>query len=48
MQSGTPVVAKIIESNHTFNHGERWAYIDDLLEKQGDNADKVKPKFKVE
>jgi hypothetical protein len=35
MQSGTPIVAKIIEPNHTFNHGERWAYIDDLLEKQG-------------
>lgn len=34
MQSGTPIVAKIIESNHTFNHGERWAYIDDLLERQ--------------
>lgn len=31
MQSGTPVVAKIIEPNHTFNHGERWAYIDDLI-----------------
>ena len=30
MQSGTPVVAKIIEPNHTFNHGERWAYIEDL------------------
>jgi len=36
MQSGTPIVAKIIEPNHTFNHGERWAYIDDLLEKQGE------------
>ena len=36
MQSGTPVVAKIIEPNHTFNHGERWAYIDDLLEKQSE------------
>ena len=47
MQSGTPIVAKIIEPNHTFNHGERWAYIDDLLEKQVDNADKVEPKFKV-
>ena len=35
MQSGTPIVAKIIEPNHTFEHGERWAYIDDLLEKQG-------------
>ena len=35
MQSGNPIVAKIIEPNHTFNHGERWAYIDDLLEKQG-------------
>lgn len=35
MQSGTPIVAKIIEPNHTFNHGERWAYIDDLLENQG-------------
>lgn len=34
MQSGTPIVAKIIEPNHTFNHGERWAYIDDLLERQ--------------
>lgn len=33
MQSGTPIVAKIIEPNHTFNHGERWAYIDDLFEK---------------
>lgn len=33
MQSGTPVVAKIVEPNHTFNHGERWAYIDDLLKK---------------
>lgn len=31
MQSGTPIVAKIIEPNHTFNHGERWAYIDELL-----------------
>ena len=31
MQSGTPVVAKIIEPNHTFNHGERWAYIDNLI-----------------
>lgn len=37
MQSGTPIVAKIIEPNHTFNHGERWAYIDDLLEKQGES-----------
>lgn len=36
MQSGNPIVAKIIEPNHTFNHGERWAYIDDLLEKQDD------------
>ena len=36
MQSGNPIVAKIIEPNHTFNHGERWAYIDDLLEKQGE------------
>ena len=36
MQSGTPIVAKIIEPNHTFNRGERWAYIDDLLEKQGE------------
>ena len=36
MQSGTPIVAQIIEPNHTFNHGERWAYIDDLLEKQGE------------
>lgn len=36
MQSGTPIVAKIIEPNHTFNHGERWAYIDDLLEKQSE------------
>lgn len=33
MQSGTPIVVKIIEPNHTFNHGEKWAYIDDLLEK---------------
>lgn len=40
MQSGTPIVAKIIEPNHTFNHGERWAYIDDLLEKQGEPEDK--------
>ena len=48
MQSRTPIVAKIIEPNHTFNHGERWAYIDDLLEKEGEKpADKVKPKFKV-
>ena len=38
MQSGTPIVAKIIEPNHTFNHGERWAYIDDLLEKQDEPA----------
>ena len=44
MQSGTPIVAKIIEPNHTFNHGERWAYIDDLLEKQGEQ----KPTDKVE
>ena len=36
MQSGTAIVAKIIEPNHTFNHGERWAYIDDLLEKQNE------------
>lgn len=49
MQSGTPVVAKVIEPNHTFNHGERWAYIDDLLEKQGEQkpTDKIEPKFKV-
>lgn len=47
MQSGTPIVSKIIEPNHTFNHGERWAYIDDLLDKRGDNANKVEPKFKV-
>ena len=40
MQSGTPIVAKIIEPNHTFNHGERWAYIDDLLEKQGEQNTK--------
>jgi hypothetical protein len=33
MQSGIPVVAKIIEPHHTFTHGERWAYIDDLLKK---------------
>jgi len=48
MQSGTPIVAKIIEPNHTFNHGERWAYIDDLLEKQGEQKtiDKSEPKFK--
>ena len=47
MQSGTPIVAKIIEPNHTFNHGERWAYIDDLLEKQGEQKtiDKSEPKF---
>lgn len=47
MQSGTPIVAKIIEPKHTFNHGERWAYIDDLLEKQGEHkpADKIEPKF---
>ena len=39
MQNGTPIVAKIIEPNHTFNHGEKWAYIDDLLEKpQGKSA----------
>lgn len=38
MQSGTAIVAKIIEPNHTFNHGERWAYIDDLLEKQGEKS----------
>ena len=31
--SGTPVVAKVIEPNHTFDSGERWAYIDDLLKK---------------
>lgn len=36
MQSGNAIVAKIIEPNHTFNHGERWAYIDDLLEKQSE------------
>ena len=36
MQNKTPIVAKIIEPNHTFNHGERWAYIDDLLEKQSE------------
>lgn len=36
MQSGTAIVAKIIEPNHNFSHGERWAYIDDLLEKQGE------------
>lgn len=36
MQSGTPIVAKIIEPNHSFNHGERWAYIDDLLEIQSE------------
>ena len=49
MQSGTPIVAKIIEPNHTFNHGERWAYIDDLIENQCEHkpADEVKPKFKV-
>ena len=49
MQSGNPIVAKIIEPNHTFNHGERWAYIDDLLEKQDKQktADKVEQKFKV-
>lgn len=41
MQSGTPIVAKIIEPNHTFNHGERWAYIDDLLEKQGEQKSKI-------
>ncbi len=48
MQSGTPIVAKIIEPNHTFNHGERWAYIDDLLEKQGEQkpADKVSKDLK--
>lgn len=34
MQSGTAIVAKIIEPNHTFNHGERWAYINDLLPKR--------------
>ncbi len=47
MQSGTPIVAKIIEPNHTFNHGERWAYIDDLLEKQSEqkSVDKIEPKF---
>ena len=44
MQSGTPIVAKIIEPNHTFSHGERWAYIDDLLEKQG----KQKPDWSEE
>ena len=47
MQSGTPIVAKIIEPNHTFNHGERWAYIDDLLEKQGEQKPAKVPKFKV-
>lgn len=36
MQSGTAIVAKIIEPNHTFNHGERWAYITDLLPKGGE------------
>lgn len=47
MQSGTPIVAKIIEPNHTFNHGERWAYIDDLVEKRASAhlADSVGPKF---
>lgn len=44
MQSGTPIVAKIIEPNHTFNHGERWAYIDDLLE----NQDEQKPAKGIE
>lgn len=34
MQSGTAIVAKIIEPNHTFNHGERWAYITDILPKE--------------
>ena len=34
MQSGTAIVAKIIEPNHTFNHGEKWAYISDLLPKE--------------
>ena len=38
MQSGTPIVAKVVEPNHTFNHGERWAYIDDLFERQGENT----------
>lgn len=36
MQNGTPTIAKIIEPNHSFNHGEKWAYIDDLLEKQSE------------
>jgi hypothetical protein len=47
MQSGTPVVAKIIESNHTFNHGERWAYIDDLLEKQSEQKPQGKSALEV-
>lgn len=38
MQSGIPIVAKVVEPNHTFNHGERWAYIDDLFERQGENT----------
>lgn len=37
MRSGNAIVAKIIEPNHTFSHGERWAYIDDLLEKQSEH-----------
>lgn len=48
MQSGTPIVAKIIEPNHTFNHGERWAYIDDLLEKQDEQKPAVETKLKIE
>ena len=35
MQSGTPIVDKV-KPNYTFSHGERWAYIDDLLEKEGE------------
>lgn len=45
MQSGTAIVAKIIEPNHTFNHGERWAYIDDLLEKQNEPNNQERRKF---
>ena len=51
MQSGTPIVAKIIEPNHTFNHGEKWAYIDDLLEKnrpQGKSALEAAKEEKVD
>ena len=48
MQSGTPIVAKIIEPNHTFNHGERWAYIDDLLKKQGEQKEMLCDKCKKE